>query len=73
MRNSWYPRQQAEYVTAATLQGVKPQSLVAERDFTFGIKPEQEEAPETKPKEQPVEVQTKLLPVSSGSGFYVVI
>lgn len=63
MRNTWYPRQKAEYVTAATLQGVKPKAIVAERDFTFGVRPKEEEAPEVPQKETPVEVQTKLLPV----------
>ena len=65
MRNSWYPRQKAAYVTASTLQGLKPQDLVAERDFTFGMKSNEEpatkqQAPE---KERVIEVQTKLLPV----------
>ena len=65
MRNSWYPRQKAEYMTASTLQGLKPQDLVAERDFTFGIKSKEEPAPKKKApeKERVVEVQTKLLPV----------
>lgn len=65
MRNTWYPRQKAEYMTASTLQGLKPQSLVAERDFTFGMKPKEEPAPKEKApeKERVVEVQTKLLPV----------
>lgn len=63
MRNTWYPRQRAEYVTAATLQGVKPQAVVAERDFTFGVKPKEEEAPKAPQNDTPVEVQTKLLPV----------
>lgn len=63
MRNTWYPRQKAEYVTAATLQGVKPQAVVAERDFTFGVKVAEEEAPPTRQIFRPVEVQPKLLPV----------
>lgn len=65
MRNTWYPRQWAEYMTATTLQGLKPQSLVAERDFTFGMKPKEEPAPKMKAPEMErvVEVQTKLLPV----------
>ncbi|KAL6718962.1 Fructose-bisphosphate aldolase 1 [Lecanora helva] len=61
MRNTWYPRQKAEYVTAASLEGVKPQDLVAERDFTFGVKKKDVEAPKIVEKEKPVEVQTKLL------------
>ncbi len=65
MRNTWYPRQKAEYVTAATLQGVKPQAVVAERDFTFGIKVAEEvpPAPPTRQIFKPIEVQPKLLPV----------
>lgn len=65
MRNSWYPRQRAEYMTGSMLQGLKPQDLVAERDFTFGMKPKEEEAPKRNApeKERVVEVQTKLLQV----------
>lgn len=69
MRNSWYPRQKAEYVTAATLQGTKPQAVVAERDFTFGIKAKKDEAPEALREEKPAEMNpkfelpSKLLPV----------
>lgn len=52
-------------MTASRLQGLKPQSLVAERDFTFGMKPKEEPASKTNApeKETVVEVQTKLLPV----------
>lgn len=72
MRNTWYPRQKAEYVTAATLEGVKPQTLVAERDFTFGVKPKEDEEPaKAIAKEKSVEVQTKLLPVSPILGHYI--
>lgn len=69
MRNTWYPRQWAEYMTATTLQGLKPQSLVAERDFTFGMKPKEEPAPKMKAPEMErvVEVQTKLLPPQRAS------
>ena len=66
MRNSWYPRQKAAYMTESTSQGLKPQSIVAERDFTFGMKPkEEEQSPEQNApkKERAVEVQTKLLSV----------
>ena len=35
MRNSWYPRQHAEYLS--TLSDVDPKTVVAERDFTFGM------------------------------------
>ena len=52
-------------MTASTLQGLKPQDLVAERDFTFGMKSKEEPAPKKKApeKERVAEVQTKLLPV----------
>lgn len=65
MRNSWYPRQKAEYMTVSTLQGLKPQSIVAERDFTFGTMSKDESAPKKNApeKERAFDVQTKLLPV----------
>lgn len=65
MRNTWYPRQKAEYMTASTLHGLKQQSLVAERDFAFGMKSNEKPAPTKKApeRERVVEVQTKLLPV----------
>ena len=65
MRNSWYPRQKAAYMTESMAQGLKPQSIVAERDFTFGMKPKEEQSPKQNApkKERAVEVQTKLLSV----------
>ena len=65
MRNSWYPKQRAAYMTGSLSQGLKPQSVVAERDFTFGMKSKEEQVPKEQVpvKERPVEVQTKLLPV----------
>lgn len=52
-------------MTTSKLQGLKPQSLVAERDFTFGMEPKEEPAPKEKmpEKERVVEVQTNLLAV----------
>lgn len=52
-------------MTESMLQGLKSQNLVAERDFTFGIIPEEDSSPKknTPEKEKVVEVQTKLLPV----------
>ena len=62
MRNSWYPRQHAEYLS--TIEGLKPKSVVAERDFTFGMQRQQEAPKETKQVEEGVvETRTKLLPV----------
>ena len=44
MRNAWYPRQQAEYVS--TLRDLNPKEIVAERDFTFMMQdPKKREAP----------------------------
>lgn len=62
MRNTWYPRQKAAYVTMA--RGIKPQTLTAERDFTFGMKPKEQPAPEKTEVEKPVDVQPKLLMVN---------
>ena len=72
MRNTWYPRQRAEYITVSTLQGLKPQKLVAERDFTFGMKQEEKSTPLPVEEAKTVEVQTKtkLLPVRR---FYEVL
>ena len=65
MRNSWYPRHKAEYMTGSKYQGLKPQQIAAERDFTFGMElKEESSAKEKAPEEErPGEVQTKLLPV----------
>ena len=65
MRNSWYPRHKAEYMTGPTYRGLKPQKIAAERDFTFGMEPKEEPSVKEKTPEKgrPVEVQTKLLPV----------
>ena len=47
-----------------TSQGLKPQRIVAERDFTFGLKPKEEESPEKNlEKEKVIEVHTQLLTV----------
>lgn len=68
MRNAWYPRQRAAYMTAARLEGIKPQAVVAERDFTFGVtQAKQGEAPKIVQTAKPVEAQTKLLPVNTTS------
>lgn len=64
MRNTWYPRQKAAYVTMSTLQGTKPQNIAAERDFTFGMAPKVQPAPSRVEEEKPLDVQPKLLMVS---------
>ena len=66
MRNTWYPQQKAEYVTASKVQGLKPQKLEAVRDFTFGMsKPEVEPVPTSTQAETvpPILTITRLLPV----------
>ena len=65
MRNSWHPRHKAEYITASTLQGLKPKDIVAERDFNFGMKPKEEPGPNNQAPEEEsiVNIHTKLLPV----------
>ena len=54
MRNTWYPQQKAEYVTASRLQGLKPQKMEVVRDFTFGM---------SKPEAEPVPASTQAEPV----------
>ena len=65
MRNSWYPRHKAEYMTGSTYEGSKPQKIAAERDFTFDMEPKEEPSANEKVSEEErlVEVQTKLVPV----------
>ena len=51
-------------MTVPTSQGLKPQHIVAERDFTFGLEPKEEKSPkEDLETERVVEVQTQLLTV----------
>jgi len=56
-------------VTAATLQGMKLRDVVAERDFTFGMKSEEEEAPKLVQEAKSIETRIKLLLVSSMLGL----
>lgn len=66
MRNTWYPQQKAEYVTASKVQGLKPQKLEAVRDFTFGMsEPETEPEPASTQEETVPSIltATRLLPV----------
>jgi len=70
MRNTWYPRQDAEYLS--TLRNVKPRDVVAERDFTFGMQAAEEE-PASGPKKEDNAIalpRTKLLPVSLAIGYH---
>ena len=66
MRNTWYPQQKAEYVTASKLPGLKPQKLEALRDFTFGMSEPEAEPEPTSTQEETVPstlTATRLLPV----------
>ena len=55
-------------MTVPTSQGLKPQNIVAERDFTFGLKSNEEKrSTKNSEKERVVEVQTQLLTVE---GFW---
>ena len=65
MRNSWHPRHKAAYITASTLQGLKPKDVVAERDFNFGMKPKEEPDPNNQAREENrvVDVPTKIFTV----------
>ena len=65
MRNEWYPRQKAEYVTMASLQGVKPQAVVAERDFKFKTNIKDDVVEESEPKFAPEKVEPKLISVNT--------
>lgn len=38
MRNIFYPRKRAAYVTQEVLRDLKKREVVMERDFTFGMK-----------------------------------
>lgn len=38
MRNIFYPRKSAAYVTQENLRDLKKREVVMERDFTFGVK-----------------------------------
>lgn len=38
MRNEWFPRRVAEYVTNTQLKDLKTRNIASERDFEFGVK-----------------------------------
>lgn len=63
MRNIFYPQQKAEYITQVELRALKKKDVVIERDFKFGI--EQESAASAEDREEVVEIETRLLPVSA--------
>lgn len=37
MRNEWFPRRTAEYVTASQMKDLKTRNITPERDFQFGV------------------------------------
>ena len=57
MRNDWYPRRVADYMTQAQLRTLDLKDATFERDFTFGVA-----QPETKP-EAKMEVDRNTLDV----------
>lgn len=73
MRNDWYPRGRAEYVTPEQLKALG-EDVVRERDSTFGVRRElvEEEASQEqerqrqsrKPESKAAVVEVKLLSVS---------
>ncbi len=64
MRNIWYPRQKAEYMTESRLQQLNKKDLVIERDHTFGIEqPDSGNDIQELVGERLVDVEIKLLQV----------
>jgi hypothetical protein len=63
MRNEFYPRKMAEYVTAAQLHELGLQDSALERDPTFGISQQQVASREPKKPEAPITVAVDLLKV----------
>ena len=56
MRNVWYPRRLAMYMTDANVKSAR--DMIVERDVNFGLERPQESA-----ETSPVNVQLRLLPV----------
>ena len=65
MRNIWYPRQMAEYVTESQLR--EQRTLVAERDVTFGMDQMEENTAEEEREleEKMIDVQMNAVDVRS--------
>lgn len=65
MRNAWYPRQQAEYLS--TFSDIKARDVVPERDFTFGMSSAKDNTESLTPEKVDngnAMPRIKLLPVS---------
>ncbi|KAI9815259.1 MAG: hypothetical protein M1827_002739 [Pycnora praestabilis] len=52
MRNDWYPRRMAEYMTEARLDGKKLRDIQVDRDFNFGVVQQEKSAQEDEETEQ---------------------
>lgn len=70
MRNIFYPRKRAAYVTQEVLRDLKKREVVMERDFTFGIKnledkgsSDNQDAVEMPSRPRSVNIQMDLLSV----------
>jgi hypothetical protein len=67
MRNQFFPRKMAEYMTQAQLKEAGLTGVTLERDFTYGLKiPENAKAEETvnaAPAAKPIAVDLDLLSV----------
>ncbi|KFY59305.1 hypothetical protein V497_04373 [Pseudogymnoascus sp. VKM F-4516 (FW-969)] len=65
MRNQFFPRRMAEYMTQAQIKEAGLENVTLERDFTFGIKDESvkaaEQEPSAAPKRKVVAVDLDLL------------
>ena len=69
MRNEFYPRKMAEYVTAAQLRKLGLQDAALERDPTFGISQQQIPSQQPKETEAPITVAIDLLKVRRSFAF----
>ena len=70
MRNDWYPRRKADYMTDAQLRNSSLRDVPAERDFNFrpdlrGMQQVEEEADNS----TVIDLQSQLLAVRSLSDF----
>lgn len=68
MRNIFYPRKTAAYVTQELLRDLKKREVVMERDFTFGMKNSEDEGSSDNQDDMPdrprsVNIQINLLSV----------
>lgn len=75
MRNMWFPRGIADYVTAPQLKELRARSVAVERDFLFGVeltKKKKAEAAEEEAQEasrQSVRAEVELLSVRTPTSY----